>query len=186
MTSTLQGLALVPQDQKPETNQRRAPLVLPKETAMLPPPTKDESALLPKDSNNVQINTAGLSDADLQRLRNARVVDLHSLSGRPLTDTEARQLTARMSAANFSGATNRPLTLPPEEYFTTYKGKNLVCLAPNGQLVALNDPSCPDAIRKALRKGGPNSGGVDASINSQLTSLKNANASHPNEPSTLH
>ncbi len=180
MTSTLQGLALVPQDQKPTGNERRAPLVLPRQAAMLPTPTKDSSALLPKDSNNVQINSAGISDADMQRLRNARVVDLHSLSGRPLTDIEQRQLTARMTAARLatSGQDSRALTLPPEEYFTLYKGKNLVCLAPNGQLVAISDPSCPDAIRKALQRSGPNSGGVDASISSDLNGMRKAGQSN--------
>ena len=181
MTSTMQGLALIPQDQKPTSNQRRAPLVLPRQTAVLPSPTKDETAQLPKDSDSVQINTAGLTDADLKRLRDARVVDLHSLSGRPLTDTEQRQLTARMGAANMAvtATTNRPLILPPEDYFTTYKGKNLVCLAPNGQLVALKDPSCPDAIRKALAKAGPDTSSADAAAAAK------ANVDHPNEPDTF-
>ncbi len=40
MTSTLQGLDIVPQEQKPVSNERRAPLVLPKQTAQLPAPVK--------------------------------------------------------------------------------------------------------------------------------------------------
>jgi len=173
MTSTLQGLDIVPQDQKPTTNERRAPLVMPKETAMLPAPTKENTSALPTDSNNVQINTAGLSDADLQRLRNARVVDLRSLSGRPLTDTEQKQLTARMSAANINVASagNRPLTLPPVNYFTDYKGKNFICKADDGSFVALNDPKCPQKIRDALRREGPQAVSVDGGISSDLNTL---------------
>lgn len=173
MTSTLQGLDIVPQDQKPTTNERRAPLVMPKQTAMLPAPTKENTSALPTDSNNVQINTAGLSDADLQRLRNARVVDLRSLSGRPLTDTEQKQLTARMSAANINVASagNRPLTLPPVNYFTDYKGKNFICKADDGSFVALSDPKCPQKIRDALRREGPQAVSVDGGISSDMNTL---------------
>jgi hypothetical protein len=171
MTSTLQGLDIVPQDQKQATNQRRAPLVLPKNTAMLPTPTKENTAALPADSDNVQINTAGLTDADLQRLRNARVVDLRSLDGRPLTDTERKQLTARMSAANVTTAGTRPLTLPPVQYFADYKGRDTICKTPDGNFVALNDPKCPQAIRDALRREGPQAVGVDAGINSDMNTL---------------
>jgi hypothetical protein len=99
----------------------------------------------------VQIDTAGLSDEDLKRLRNARVVDLRTLSGRPLTDAEAKQLTARMTAAQLKSGP-RPLYLPPDEYFTVVGGKDTVCLAKNGDLVPLNDESCPPEIRKALQE----------------------------------
>ena len=47
----------------------------------------------------VRLDTPGHSEADIRRLRNARVVDLRTLDGRPLTDEEARKLTARMTAA---------------------------------------------------------------------------------------
>lgn len=179
MTSTLQGLDIVPQDQKKPTNERRAPLVLPKDTAMLPAPTKENTAVLPADSNNVQINTAGLSDADLQRLRNARVVDLRSLSGRPLTDTEQKQLTARMAAANVNVAAQgqRPLYLPPVQYFADYKGRDTICKAPDGSFVALSDPKCPQAIRDALRRQGPQGGAVSAGIDSDLNTLAKNTAS---------
>lgn len=151
MTSTLQGLGMVERQKKEEPNIRRAPLVLPKQTASLPPPATDtKTALLPADSTNVQIDTTGLSEADLKRLRNARVVDLRTLAGRPLTDAEARQLTARMTAAQLK-AGPRPLYLPPEEYFTVVGGKDTVCLAKNGDLVPLSDKSCPEEIRKALQ-----------------------------------
>lgn len=152
MTSTLQGLGMVDRQAKEETNTRRAPLVLPKQTASLPAPATDaKTALLPADSTNVQIDTTGLSEEDLKRLRNARVVDLRTLSGRPLTDAEARQLTARMTAAQLKSGP-RPLYLPPDEYFTVVGGQDLVCLAKNGDLVPLSDKSCPPEIRKALQQ----------------------------------
>jgi hypothetical protein len=50
----------------------------------------------------VQIDASGISDADLQRLRNARVVDVRSTSGRPLTAEETRQLQARMQSGGIS------------------------------------------------------------------------------------
>lgn len=156
MTSTLQGFGVVERSEKEETNQRRAPLVMPK-TASLPAPAAAERstvAMLPEDSNNVQIDTSNLSEDDLKRLRNARVVDLRALSGRPLTDVEARQLTARMTAARLKPGP-RPLYLPPDEYFTTVQGQDMVCLAPNGDLVPLNHADCPEEIRRALRRAAP-------------------------------
>lgn len=188
MTSTMQGLDLIPQDEKPVTGDQRAPLVMPKQTAVLPPPTTGNSGLLPEDSSKVKLNTAGLSDADIRRLRDARVVDLRSLNGRQLTDNEQRQLIARLGAANLSAqssAADRPLILPPPQYFTTYKGKNLICLAANGELVALNDPACPEKIRKALSRQGPNTSGVANGIDQQLNNLKYQNIDHPNEPGTF-
>ncbi len=152
MTSTLQGLGMIERTEKEETNTRRAPLALPRQTASLPAPADDtKTAMLPADSANVQIDTAGLSEEDMKRLRNARVVDLRTLAGRPLTDVEARQLTARMTAAQLKSGP-RPLYLPPEEYFTVVGGKDTVCLAKNGDLVPLNDKSCPEEIRKALQE----------------------------------
>jgi hypothetical protein len=151
MTSTLQGLGMVDRQEKEETNQRRAPLVLPKTTASLPPPAQERQGVLPEDSDRVRIDTAGLTEEDLRRLRNARVVDLRTLAGRPLTEVEAKQLTARMTAAQLSTGP-RPLYLPPDEYFTTIGGRDTVCLARNGQLVPLNDRACPEEVRKALRE----------------------------------
>src|SRR3569833_2990594 len=70
MTSTLQGLDIIPQTEKKPDDETRAPLVMPKQTAQLPTPTKAGAASsLPADSNNPQINTAGLSQADLDKLR---------------------------------------------------------------------------------------------------------------------
>lgn len=152
MTATAQGLGLVPRQAKEETNVRRAPLVLPKDTTALPLPTEAQTAALPVDSDTVQIDASNLSAEDLRRLRNARVVDARTLGGRPLTEAETRALTARMSAANMAQLTagKRPLYLPPDEYFTTVAGKDTVCLATDGELVPLSDPKCPPEIRKAL------------------------------------
>jgi hypothetical protein len=152
MTPTLVGIGLIDKPPaKPDPTNPRAPLVMPKNTAVLPPPTQDaDVALLPADSDKVQINTAGLTQEDLSRLRNARVVDLHTVDGRPLSEAEARKLTARMKAARLAPQ-KRSIFLPPEEYFTTVKGgENLVCLAADGDLVAVNDPNCPPEIRRAL------------------------------------
>jgi len=158
MTSTLQGLSMVPKSTKSETLEARGPLVLPKAGSGAPlPQTESKVAMLPVDSSKVQIDTSNISEADMQRLRNARVVDLRSLSGRPLTDAEAKQLTARMNAANMatSGNTKKPLYIPPDEYFTTVGGRDLICATASGELVQLNDPRCPPAIRKALQQRGP-------------------------------
>lgn len=150
MTSTAIGLGLVPRAEKEDITSPRAPLVVPKTNATLPAPQQQVAvAALPVDSDKVQVDASGMSEADIKRLRNARVVDLRTLNGRPLTDAEAKQLTARMTAVQVNGG-KRPLYLPPEEYYTNVAGQDLVCLAPNGQLVALKDPTCPAEIRKAL------------------------------------
>jgi hypothetical protein len=153
MTSTLQGVGVVDKPPAKETANYRAPLALPKQTDVLPPPTEEVAdAALPKDSDSVQIDMTGLTQEDLQRLRRARVVDLRTLAGRPLTEEEAKQLTARMTAGRV-GAAQRSLYIPPEEYFTTVKGQDYVCLAANGELVPVNDPACPPSIKKALGAG---------------------------------
>ena len=150
LTETMKGMGMMEREEKPENAERRGPLVLPKSGALPPPQPESKTAeLLPQDSTNVQIDTTNISEADLKRLRNARVVDLRTLNGRPLTDVEAKQLTARMTAAKLQGGP-RPLYLPPEEYYTTVKGQDMVCLAANGELVPLTDKSCPPEVRKAL------------------------------------
>lgn len=160
MTSSLQGLGVIDREKKEETAQRRAPLVLPRDTAALPSPREEvEVASLPEDSDRVQIDTTGLTEDDLKRLRNARVVDLRTLSGRPLTDEETRQLTARMTAARLK-STSRPLYLPPEEYFTHVEGKDLVCMTKKGDLVPLRHPDCPYEIKEAIGYKQPQSGGM--------------------------
>jgi hypothetical protein len=151
MTETLKGVGVIPREDKPELRNRRAPLVLPKDSAALPAPTEQVAGVLPEDNDNVQLDTTGLTEDDIKRLRNARVVDPRTLSGRPLTAEETRQLTARMVAARVQVGP-RPLYVPPEEYFTTTpSGQELVCLAANGDLVPLTDPACPPEIRNALQ-----------------------------------
>jgi hypothetical protein len=47
----------------------------------------------------------------------------------------------------------RSIFVPPQEYFSvSTEHQDLVCLASNGDLVAVNDPSCPLQIRDALLK----------------------------------
>jgi hypothetical protein len=169
MTSTLVGLGGIPREEKEEPKSARAPLVLPKDTRSLPPPTTTRTAdLLPEDSSKVQIDASNLSEADLARLRNAKVVDLRTLSGRPLTDAEAQQLTARMTAAQLKPGA-RPLYLPPDEYFSTVAGTDLICLAKNGDLVPVDSKQCPPEIQKALKARmvatpTADSGGADVSL----------------------
>jgi hypothetical protein len=164
MTSTAVGVGLVPQGEGKEDPTMRAPLALPRDMASLPAPTQSVAAQLPQNSNAPQIDVAGLSEQDLQRLRNARVVDLRSTSGRPLTEAEARALTARMSAAgmNVSTSAQRPLYLPPDRYYTVVGGRDMVCQASDGSLVPLNDARCPQEIRAAIAAAnpGPRSSGM--------------------------
>jgi hypothetical protein len=159
MTSTLQGFGVVPKGEKEETNQRRAPLVLPKDGGPLPAPQEAvEVASLPVDSDNVQIDTTGLTEDDLKRLRNARVVDLRTLDGRPLTDAEAKQLTARMTAARLKTG-HRPLYMPPEEYFVSVGEEAYVCMSKKGQLVPVTHKDCPYEIKEAIGRKQVQSGG---------------------------
>jgi hypothetical protein len=152
MTSTAQGVGLVPKEEKPEPTNPRGPLVLPKSGQALPAPTEDTAvAMLPEDSDSVKVDSTGLSDADLARAKRTKVVSLQTPDGRPLTATELKALTARMK--EFRVSQNRSIYTPPEEYFTvTANQQDLVCLAASGDLVSVNDPACPPEIRKALLK----------------------------------
>lgn len=153
---TLKGLGIIDRQTKAPITTPRAPLVLPKDNAPLPVPTKDnEVALLPKNSDKVQVDIAGLSENDIRRLRDARVYDTRAVSGRPLTQAEIAKLTERMRAANIQAtpSTKTPLYLPPDKYFTTIGGKDLTCLTPSGDLVPLTDKACPAEIRNKLQKG---------------------------------
>ena len=151
MNETLIGVGMLPRAQKDENVNPRGPLVLPKSNASLPPPqegTKVASAL-PADSDKVELDATGLSEADLSRLRKVRVVDPYASSGRPLTQAELAKMIGKMKAARINP--DRPLYLPPIEYFTTsVKGQDLVCMAKNGELVPLDDKNCPPEVRKAL------------------------------------
>lgn len=152
MTSTAQGIGLVPKSVKPDPTNIRGPLVLPKAGEALPAPTEDRTAeLLPEDSSDVRIDTTGLTEADLSRLKRTKVVSLNTPDGRPLTAAELRILTGKMK--DFRISKKRSIYTPPEEYFAiTSNQQDYVCLAPNGELVPVNDPACPAEIREALLK----------------------------------
>lgn len=155
MSSTLQGLSVIPKEAPKDQNLTpRAPLAMPRDNGQLPPPQQAAAvAQLPADSDGVEVDVSGLTAEDVAKLRNARVVDLRSVSGRPLTAEEVQKLTAGMKAARiaYGQSTERALYLPPDEYFTTSPdGQQMVCLAANGDVVPLVDPRCPAEIRAAL------------------------------------
>jgi hypothetical protein len=152
MTSTAQGIGLVPKNEKPDPTNPRGALVMPKSGQALPAPTEGTAvAMLPEDSSAVKIDTTGLSDADLARAKRTKVVSLQTPDGRPLTQAELKALTARMK--EFRVSKQRSIFTPPEDYFAvTANQQDLVCLAANGELVSVNDPACPPEIRKALLK----------------------------------
>lgn len=172
MNTTARGVGLIPGDPpKEDLTAARAPLALPRDPSALPTPTVQAGASqLPADSSKVQIDTANLTAADIENLRNARVVDLRSLSGRPLTEAEINQMTARMRAANMqvTGNTKRPLYLPPAEYFTRVGDAQLVCRAANGDLVSLRDDRCPADVRRALQGSGPTTNASTGSLGARL------------------
>ena len=153
MTSTAQGVGLVPKEVKPDPTNPRGPLVMPKSGQALPAPTEDTSvvAMLPEDSDSVKIDSTGLTDADLARAKRTKVVTVSTPDGRPLTAEELRSLTSRMKEYRLTQ--KRSIYTPPEQYFSvTANQQDLVCLAANGDLVSVNDPVCPPEIRKALLK----------------------------------
>jgi hypothetical protein len=152
MRSTLQGVGMVPREEKAMVSGERSPLVLPASGATPPPPSQS-TAVIPEDSGAVTIDTAGLTTADLEALRTGRVLSSGATSGRPLTEAEARQLAARMAAyRNAQGMTERNIYLPPEQYFQTVGGQQLMCQAANGDLVSLSDPLCPPDVRAAASR----------------------------------
>lgn len=161
LNPTAAGIGLIPgAAEKDDLTTARAPLVLPRSADALPAPTQQVAAAqLPANSDTVRIDTSNLTEADIQRLRNAKVVDLRTLAGRPLTPEEARTLTARMQQANMQVTANqqRPLYLPPDEYFTRVGDAEMVCAIGNGEVVSLRDPRCPAEVRRALQQSGPSS-----------------------------
>lgn len=181
MNTTARGVGLIPgEEPKPELTQARAPLALPKAGQALPAPTTEVAAAqLPKDSDNVQIDTSNLTEADIARLRNAKVVDLRSISGRPLTESETNMLMARLRNANADVRVktgDRPLYLPPDEYFTRVGDADLVCAAPNGALVSIRDPQCPEDVRKALARQANSVSGSAMSNGMSLTKAETTNS----------
>jgi hypothetical protein len=147
------GVGLIPTPPaKPDPTNPRGPLVMPKDTKVLPPPEKETTvAALPADNDKPKVDTAGMSQDDINRLKRVRVVDINTPDGRPLTAAELKQLTGRMKDFTLSG--KRSLFTPPEQYFSLTGGQqDFVCLAKNGNLVSVNDPSCPVEVRSALLK----------------------------------
>lgn len=183
MTTTARGVGLLPgETPKEDLTNARAPLVLPASGQALPAPqVAAAAAQLPTNSDTVRVDTTNLTEADLTRLRNAKVVDLRSVAGRPLTEQETRTLVARMQAANRDVSTRngkRPLYMPPDEYFTRVGSADLVCATPGGELVSINDPKCPESVRKAIRATyvGPSastSSGPGVGLTSKETTLGN-------------
>ena len=97
MTSTAQGIGLVPKEEKPDPTNPRGPLVLPKAGQALPAPTEDTAvAMLPEDSDVVKVDSTGLTEADLARAKRTKVVTLTTPDGRPLTAAELQALTKRL------------------------------------------------------------------------------------------
>jgi hypothetical protein len=150
---TAQGIGLIPKSVKPDPTNNRGPLVMPKDTAVLPPPSTDTTLVadIPADSDKPKVDTQGLSSADIEKLKHVRVVDLNTPDGRPLSAAELKTLTGKMRA--FSLNQKRSIFVPPEQYYTVSAGQqNLVCLSTHGDLVPVSDPNCPDSIKKALLK----------------------------------
>ena len=154
MTSTARGVGLIPKEEKPDPTNPRGPLVLPKAGQALPAPTTETAvAMLPEDSATVKVDTTGLTAEDLARAKRTKVVSLQTPDGRPLTAAELQTLTSRMKEYRVSQ--KRSIYTPPEQYFTVSTNQqDLVCLNRNGDLVSVNDPSCPPEIRKSLLKKG--------------------------------
>lgn len=154
---TLKGLGVIPQETKAPIKTPRSLLALPKAGVAVAPPSKDmETAMIPTDSNQAKIDTTGLTEEQIKRIRSIVVFDGLAQSGRKLTDAEIAQVTKNIQAGRLRierGAT--PLWVPDQSYFTTsVNGQDAVCLAANGDLVSLNDPLCPPAIKKQLSKKG--------------------------------
>ena len=154
MDTTAAGIGLIPgPPPKPDPTNPRGALVVPKDTSTLPPPQQANTAVaqLPTDSGTPKVDTAGLSSDEVNRLRYVRVVDLNTPDGRPLTAAELKQLVGKMK--DYTLSSKRSIFTPPEQYFTLDGGhQDFVCLAPNGNLVPVSDPSCPAQIRNALLK----------------------------------
>lgn len=150
LRSTLSGVGIIDRDTKEPLAIQRSPLVVPA-AGTTPPPPSQSVASIPQDSNRVTIDASGLSTADLEMLRQGRVIGSGSITGRPLTDAETRQLAARIAAyRRAQGVTERSIYLPPEDYFQRVGNQNLICLAANGDLVSLDDPRCPPDVRASL------------------------------------
>ncbi|MBU1176129.1 MAG: hypothetical protein KKH72_12060 [Alphaproteobacteria bacterium] len=151
---TLKGLGVIDRETKAPIESPRGLLALPKSGAAVSPPGEapDYSAL-PEDSDTPKIDSTGLTDADLVRIRKIIVFDGRADSGRKLTNAEIAQLTRNIESGRLRLITDAeaPLWVPDESYFTTkVGGQEAICLAPNGDLVSIDDPACPPEIRQQL------------------------------------
>lgn len=152
---TLKGIGFLERDSKEPIEAPRGMLALPKAGNEVAPPSEEPAvyAALPEDSDTPKIDRTGLTDGDIARIRKIIVFDGLADSGRKLTNAEVAQLTRNIQSGNLR-LTNAdaPLWVPDQSYFstTTVNGQEAVCLAPNGDLVSVNDPACPPAIRAQL------------------------------------
>lgn len=152
--ATAIGLGLKAPEYKDVPANERAPLVLPKQ-GITSAPSEGRVGELPEDSDTVIIDPEKVTPQMVRRIRQARVVDGLDLSdGRPLTPAEMKFISERVKAARLDFQQNREVSLfePPKSYFTSLGGKDLVCLAADGDLVLLDDPRCPPEIQAALKK----------------------------------
>ncbi len=153
---TLKGLGVIPRETKAPIKTPRGLLALPKEGVPVAPPSEEvDVAMIPTDHDKAKIDTTGLSEADLARIRSIIVFDGHAVSGRKLTDAEIAQVTAKVQSGKLRiDKGDAPLWVPDQSYFTmSVNGQDAVCLAANGDLVPINDPACPAEIRDRLSKG---------------------------------
>lgn len=159
MSETLKGVGIIPrEDPKEALNAPRGPLVEPPNSESLPAPTESMASMLPEDSDNPLLDPTGLTDEEVRLIRGARVLDEDFGSGRALTPREAtiiaERLRLRRELLNASrGQDDYPLEMPPLHVFTTVGDREFICLAESGELVALDDPACPPAVREALQNG---------------------------------
>jgi len=153
---TLKGIGVLERESKEPMAAPRGLLALPKSGAEVPPPSEEtEYAMLPENSDRAKIDSTGLSEEQLARIRKIIVFDGRADSGRKLTDAEIAQFTRNVEAGllRVNRDAAAPLWVPDDSYFTsTYNGQEAVCLAPNGDLVSLTDPACPPEIRAQLQK----------------------------------
>lgn len=153
---TLKGLGMIPSETKAPIKTPRSLLALPKKGVAVQAPTEDmETAMIPTDSDKAKIDTSGLSDEQLRRIRSIIVFDGLAQSGRQLTDAEIAQVTKNVEAGRLRiDRGDPPLWVPDQSYFESGLGpQDAVCLAKNGDLVSLDDPACPPEIRAQLSKG---------------------------------
>lgn len=151
---TVIGLGMKPRIYKDVPKNQRAELVLPKQ-GQVGAPSEGRVAELPQDSDGVIIDPNKVTPAMVRRIRQARVVDtVDIVAGRVLTPQERKRLSQQIVQARLLFQQSRSVTLfePPKDYFTSLGGSDLICLAPDGELVLLDDPKCPADIRAALDK----------------------------------